>query len=61
MLHYASDTLCRAGYVYIGMDHFAKPHDSLVVAQQQGLLQRNFQGYSTHGELRLTRLWGLRY
>ncbi len=49
MLHYASDTLCRAGYVYIGMDHFAKPHDSLVVAQQQGLLQRNFQGYSTHG------------
>ena len=31
------------------MDHFAKPHDSLVKAQQEGSLQRNFQGYSTHG------------
>lgn len=49
MLQYAIDTLCKAGYIYIGMDHFAKPNDSLVLAQQQGLLQRNFQGYSTHG------------
>lgn len=49
MLHCAIDTLCRAGYIYIGMDHFAKPNDSLVLAQQQGSLQRNFQGYSTHG------------
>lgn len=49
MFHYAIDTLCQAGYIYIGMDHFAKPTDSLVVAQEQGLLQRNFQGYSTHG------------
>ena len=49
MLHSAIETLCQAGYVYIGMDHFAKPTDSLVAAQQQGLLQRNFQGYSTHG------------
>lgn len=48
MLQYAIVTLCKAGYIYIGMDHFAKPGDSLVLAQQQGLLQRNFQGYSTH-------------
>lgn len=49
MFHYAIETLCQAGYSYIGMDHFAKPTDSLVLAQQQGLLQRNFQGYSSHG------------
>ena len=48
MLHCAINTLCQAGYIYIGMDHFAKPGDSLVLAQQQGSLQRNFQGYSTH-------------
>jgi oxygen-independent coproporphyrinogen-3 oxidase len=42
--------LCAAGYVYIGMDHFAKPDDELAVAQRQGLLQRNFQGYSTRAE-----------
>lgn len=48
MLQWAIETLCKAGYIYIGMDHFAKPSDSLVLAQQQGLLQRNFQGYSTH-------------
>jgi oxygen-independent coproporphyrinogen-3 oxidase len=34
-------------YVYIGMDHFAKPDDELAVAQKQKQLQRNFQGYST--------------
>jgi oxygen-independent coproporphyrinogen-3 oxidase len=39
-----------AGYVYIGMDHFAKPDDELAVAQRQGRLHRNFQGYSTHAE-----------
>lgn len=39
-----------AGYVYIGMDHFAKPDDALVQAQKEGSLQRNFQGYSTHGD-----------
>ena len=39
--------LTRAGYVYIGMDHFARPGDELAVAQRQGRLQRNFQGYST--------------
>ncbi|WHZ18052.1 MAG: Coproporphyrinogen III oxidase, oxygen-independent [Rhodanobacteraceae bacterium] len=38
------------GYVYVGMDHFARPGDELVQAQQQGTLQRNFQGYSTRGD-----------
>ena len=42
--------LTRAGYLYIGMDHFAKPGDELAIAQSQGRLQRNFQGYSTHPE-----------
>ncbi len=49
ILENAIETLQGAGYVYIGMDHFAKPDDSLVMAQQEGLLQRNFQGYATHG------------
>ncbi len=40
--------LARAGYVYIGMDHFAKPDDELARAQRDGTLYRNFQGYSTH-------------
>ncbi len=40
--------LGEAGYVYIGMDHFARPDDELAVAQRQGTLYRNFQGYSTH-------------
>jgi oxygen-independent coproporphyrinogen-3 oxidase len=39
-----------AGYQYIGMDHFAKPADDLAIAQRQGRLHRNFQGYSTHAE-----------
>lgn len=42
--------LNEAGYVYIGMDHFARPQDELAVAQRQGRLQRNFQGYSTHAD-----------
>jgi oxygen-independent coproporphyrinogen-3 oxidase len=40
--------LTNAGYQYIGMDHFAKPNDSLAKAQNQGELKRNFQGYTTH-------------
>jgi oxygen-independent coproporphyrinogen III oxidase len=40
--------LTRAGYLYIGLDHFAKPRDELAVAQKLGQLQRSFQGYSTH-------------
>ena len=42
--------LGAAGYVYIGMDHFAKPQDELAIAQRKGKLHRNFQGYSTHGD-----------
>ncbi|MCB1582242.1 MAG: oxygen-independent coproporphyrinogen III oxidase [Marinicella sp.] len=42
--------LTDAGYVYIGMDHFAKPDDELAIAQKNGSLQRNFQGYTTHAE-----------
>ena len=47
ILTLAIGRLTRGGYVYIGMDHFAKPGDELAVAQGQGRLQRNFQGYST--------------
>ena len=42
--------LTDSGYIYIGMDHFALPDDELTLAQKSGRLQRNFQGYSTHGE-----------
>ena len=42
--------LTREGWLYIGMDHFAKPADELALAQRQGRLQRNFQGYSTRPE-----------
>jgi oxygen-independent coproporphyrinogen-3 oxidase len=44
------ERLSAAGYVLIGMDHFAKPTDPLATAQQEGSLHRNFQGYSTHAE-----------
>ena len=47
ILTLAIGRLTRAGYLYIGMDHFARPDDELAVAQRQGRLQRNFQGYST--------------
>jgi oxygen-independent coproporphyrinogen-3 oxidase len=50
MLKYAIETLVGAGYVYIGMDHFAKPSDELAIAQKNGELQRGFQGYSTRGD-----------
>ena len=46
----AINKLSEAGYVYIGMDHFAKPDDELAMAQREGFLHRNFQGYSTHAE-----------
>ena len=49
-------TLTEAGYRYIGMDHFALPDDDLVIAQDSGTLQRNFQGYSTHGNCDLIGL-----
>ena len=50
LLGHAIKRLTAAGYVYIGMDHFALPEDALAVAQRQGRLHRNFQGYSTCAE-----------
>jgi oxygen-independent coproporphyrinogen III oxidase len=47
ILALAIDKLGEAGYVYIGMDHFAKPGDELAIAQRERKLHRNFQGYST--------------
>jgi oxygen-independent coproporphyrinogen-3 oxidase len=44
----ALEKLENAGYVYIGMDHFARPDDSLTLASKNGKLNRNFMGYSTH-------------
>jgi len=48
--------LLGAGYIYIGMDHFAKPDDELVIAQRENKLYRNFQGYSTHSDCDLIGL-----
>lgn len=50
ILHRSIEQLTEAGYVYIGMDHFALPDDELTIAQKNGQLHRNFQGYSTHKE-----------
>ncbi len=50
ILRNSMEQLAAAGYVYIGMDHFAKPTDELAIAQQKGTLYRNFQGYSTHSD-----------
>jgi oxygen-independent coproporphyrinogen-3 oxidase len=50
ILQMSIEKLTAAGYLYIGMDHFAKPDDELAVAQRDGTLYRNFQGYSTHSE-----------
>ena len=50
IFRHAIERLTRAGYVYIGMDHFAKPDDELAIAQREGKLSRNFQGYATHGD-----------
>jgi oxygen-independent coproporphyrinogen-3 oxidase len=50
ILHSAIDKLCAAGYEYIGMDHFTRPDDALAVAQREGNLQRNFQGYSAQAQ-----------
>ena len=56
MLSRSLDALTDAGYVYIGMDHFALPQDSLAVAKRQGRLHRNFQGYSTQADSDLIAL-----
>ncbi|MCP4285009.1 MAG: oxygen-independent coproporphyrinogen III oxidase [Gammaproteobacteria bacterium] len=50
------DHLEQAGYLYIGMDHFARPDDELAVAQREGTLYRNFQGYSTHSDCDLVAM-----
>ena len=50
------ERLTAAGYVYIGMDHFALPEDDLARALRNGSLHRNFQGYSTHGDCDLIGL-----
>lgn len=56
ILQMSIEKLTSAGYVYIGMDHFAKPDDELAIAQANGSLQRNFQGYTTHAELDLVAI-----
>ncbi|MDD2761528.1 MAG: oxygen-independent coproporphyrinogen III oxidase [Methylomonas sp.] len=56
ILQMVGNKLTEAGYVYIGMDHFAKPDDELAVAQREGKLYRNFQGYSTHSDCDLVGL-----
>ena len=56
MLKLAVETLLAAGYVYIGMDHFALPEDELAQALKGGTLQRNFQGYATQADCDLVAL-----
>jgi oxygen-independent coproporphyrinogen-3 oxidase len=56
MLSSALKILMDAGYVYVGMDHFALPNDALAVAKRQGRLHRNFQGYSTQPDCDLVAL-----
>ena len=56
ILQQSIEQLTAAGYVYIGMDHFAKPDDELAIAQRENKLYRNFQGYSTHSECDLIGL-----
>ena len=56
MLAMALDAMQAAGYVYIGMDHFALPQDALSIAKRQGRLHRNFQGYSTQPDCDLVSL-----
>ena len=56
LLSDAISRLLAAGYVYVGMDHFALPDDALAVAKRQGRLHRNFQGYSTQSDCDLIGL-----
>ncbi|WP_407715882.1 oxygen-independent coproporphyrinogen III oxidase [Comamonas testosteroni] len=56
MLSGAIDAFMNGGYVYVGMDHFALPDDSLAIAKRQGRLHRNFQGYSTQPDCDLIAL-----
>lgn len=56
MLSAAIDSFIDAGYIYVGMDHFALPDDALAIAKRQGRLHRNFQGYSTQPDCDLIAL-----
>jgi len=56
LLQLAIEKLVAAGYVYIGMDHFALPDDELALAQARGGLHRNFMGYTTHADSDLVGL-----
>ncbi len=56
ILEHSIDMLLDAGYVFIGMDHFARPDDEMARAQAEGKLYRNFQGYSTHADCDLIGL-----
>lgn len=56
ILQHSIEFLTQSNYTFIGMDHFAKPTDELAIAQKNGILHRNFQGYTTQGE---TDLLGL--
>jgi len=56
MLSNAIAAFLNAGYVYVGMDHFALPTDALAIAKRQGRLHRNFQGYSTQPDCDLISL-----
>ena len=56
MLSRSLAAFSEAGYVYVGMDHFALPDDALAVAKRQGRLHRNFQGYSTQPDCDLIAL-----
>ena len=56
IMQLAVEHLTSAGYEYIGMDHFAKPDDELAIAQHNGTLHRNFQGYTTHADCDLVAM-----
>jgi len=56
ILEHSIGKLLDAGYVFVGMDHFAKPDDEMAIAQKEGNLYRNFQGYSTHADCDLIGL-----
>jgi len=56
LLEMSVNVLVQHGYVYIGMDHFAKPSDELAIAKNNGTLHRNFQGYTTGADIDLLGL-----
>jgi len=56
LLRLAIEKFRKAGYEYVGMDHFAKRDDGLIEALNDGTMHRNFQGYTTHGDCELIGL-----